>query len=67
MRINNTINELRKCSVPKANNGRIAVVVLTPYMASRANYGIQFWTPEMIKIGTSQNTDNTISTFVEKL
>jgi hypothetical protein len=26
------------------------------------DYGIQFWTPEMIKKGTAKNTDNTIST-----
>jgi hypothetical protein len=26
------------------------------------DYGIQFWTPEMIKKGTAKNADNTIST-----
>jgi hypothetical protein len=45
----------RKWSRPQ--NNRIPVVVKTGN-----DYGIQFWTPEMIKKGTAKNTDNTIST-----
>jgi len=69
MKINNTITEVRKSGnrLLKKSNSRISVIVLTPYSTTNANYGIQFWTTEMIKIGTSINTDNTISTFIEKL
>lgn len=69
MKSNNTINEVRESGlkITKEINGRIAVIVLTPYSARKSNYGIQFWTPQMIEIGTSKNTDNTTSTLIEKL
>ena len=69
MKANNTVNEVRDSGLKltKESNGRIAVIVLTPYSTRKANYGIQFWTPEMIEVGTSKNTDNTTSTFIEKL
>ena len=69
MKATNTIKEVRKSSlkITKESNGRIAVIVLTPYSARKADYGIQFWTPEMIENGTSKNSDNTVSTFIEKL
>ena len=69
MKTNNTVNEVRNSGLKltKESNGRIAVIVLTPYSARKANYGIQFWTPEMIEVGTSKNTDNTTSIFIEKL
>jgi hypothetical protein len=69
MNVKRTLSELRKSSskIPKTNNGRIAVIVLTHYAANCANHGIQFWTPGMIELGVSQNTDRTISTFIEKL
>ncbi len=41
---------------------RIPVVVSSKYQNSnKTYYGIQFWTPQMIKAGQSKNTDNTIS------
>lgn len=69
MKIDNTIIEVRESSskVSKTCNGRIPIICLTPYEKNKAYYGIQFWTDEMIQIGTSRCTDNTISTFIEKL
>jgi hypothetical protein len=69
MKINNTIAEVRKSSskISKNSIDRIAVIVLIPYSARRADYGIQFWTPELIKTGVSINTDKTKSIFVEIL
>jgi len=69
MKANNTISETRQsgAKLTKESNGRTAVIVLTPYSARKANYGIQFWTPEMIAAGTAKNSDNTISTFIENL
>lgn len=69
MKATNTINEVRESGLKltKESNGRIAVIVLTPYSARKANYGIQFWTSEMIKLRYSKNTDNSISTYIEKL
>jgi len=69
MKINNTIQEVREtgAKLNKENFGRIAVIVLTPYEREKANYGIQFWIPELIQIGYSVNPDNSISTFIEKL
>jgi len=66
---NNTVEETRNdhAKVCKESNGRIAVIVSTPYIARKANYGVQFWTPEMIEAGKSVNTDRTISTFIENL
>ncbi len=69
MKATNTISEVRESAtkVTKKVNGRIAVIVLTPYTKRKANYGIQFWTPEMIAAGTAQNTDSTTSTYIESI
>lgn len=71
MKIDNSIKEIKDSiqnrNFSKTCNGRIAVICLTPYEKNKATYGIQFWTDEMIEIGTSKNTDNSISTFIEKL
>jgi hypothetical protein len=70
MKIDNTIIEVRESCSKLSRlpvNGRIPIICLTPYEKNKAYYGIQFWTDEMIQIGTSRCTDNTISTFIEKL
>ncbi len=53
--------------VNPVNNGRIAVVVSTQISARKHTLGVQFWTPEMIAMGTSTNTDRTVSTYVDHL
>lgn len=69
MKYTNTIKSVREscAKIEKKNNGRIAVVVATNRSARKSSYGIQFWTPEMILMGESKNTDNTVSKFVETL
>lgn len=69
MKIDNSIDEVRNSGskLSKSLNGRIPVIVLTIVSKDCSTYGIQFWTPEMIEVGNSKNTDNTISTFVENL
>jgi hypothetical protein len=60
-----TINDHAKVS--KEMNGRIAVIVSTPYTARKASYGVQFWTPEMIEAGKAENTDRTVSIYIQNL
>jgi hypothetical protein len=69
MKAQNTIQEVRNSSakISKEGNGRIAVIVETPFSSRKSVYGVQFWTKEMIELGTTENTDNTISKFIEIL
>lgn len=69
MKIDNSIEDIRYShrKLAKNPNGRIAVIVLTPYTKDRATYGVQFWTPQMIQNGKSENTDKTISEYIETL
>lgn len=60
--------KIQEARIPKLTptNGRTPVIVRTGDNYETAhNYGVQFWTPEMIEIGFSQNTDRTFSYFVE--
>ena len=69
MKGQNTIQEVRNSStkISKESNGRISVIVETPYSARKSVYGVQFWTKEMIEAGTAKNNDNTVSKFIEIL
>jgi hypothetical protein len=69
MKTDNTIKEVRESGKKlfKNGNNRIPVIVLTEYSKNKGTYGIQFWTNNMINIGTSVNTDKTISSFIEIL
>ncbi len=69
MKSTNTISSVKKSSkrIPRTSGDRIAVIVFTPINKRNGYYGVQFWTSEMIKKGTSKNTDNSISIFKEKL
>lgn len=71
MKANNTIQEVRngaaKLQGATGNGGRIPVIVFTPYNKRKGDFGIQFWTPEMIQTGTSSNTDGSVSTYQENL
>lgn len=69
MKIENTIKDVRfsALKLQKESNNRFAVIVLNTYSVNKAYYGIQFWSNEMIEIGTSNNSDNTLSKFIEKL
>ncbi len=49
---------------PEGNLERIAVMVSTEYEPNKLTIGIQFWTPEMIDAGESENTDKTISRYI---
>ena len=64
-----TITEVRNShlNLSKEVNSRIAVIVSTAISKRKATHGVQYWTPEMITAGSSKNTDNTISTLIEKL
>ena len=42
-------------------SGRTPVVVKTNVPGGNTVFGVQFWTDEMIKTGTSTNTDKTVS------
>ena len=53
--------------VARTSNGRTAVIVSTKLSARKSYLGVQFWTPEMIAVGTSTNDDRTVSTLVENL
>ena len=68
MKTTNTIAEVRVSKNKlSATNGLFPVIVLTPYSAKKQQYGVQFWTPAMISIGTSVNTDGSVSKFIEIL
>lgn len=64
-----TAQQVREESVKlsKEVNGRLAVIVKTPYSQRKSAMGVQYWTKEMITIGVSKNTDNTTSTLIELL
>ena len=51
----------------KTNGNRHAVIVRTEYLPKKMNFGVQYWTNQMILEKIQTNTDNTISTFIEKL
>lgn len=38
---------------------RLPVCVKTQISKKKFSYGVQFWTPKQMVLGTSQNTDNT--------
>lgn len=60
--------KIQEARIPKLTptNGRTPVIVrMGDNYETAHNYGVQFWTPEMIEIGFSQNTDRTFSYFVE--
>lgn len=59
-----TVYRLFNSKIPAGNIERVAVVVQTEYEKGKVNLGIQFWTPEMIEAGSSQNTDHTVSHYV---
>jgi len=64
----NTIESVRAEHVGvKGTKDRIAVIVETPLSETKINLGVQFWTPAMIQTGTAQNSDRSISTFVDYL
>ena len=65
----NTIAEVREShtKLSKEVNGRTAVIVLSNYTARKQQYGVQYWTPEMIAVGQSKNTDNTKSIYISNL
>lgn len=59
-------NTYRLCHqrIPDGNLERIPVVVSTEYEPNKLNIGIQFWTPQMIDAGETENTDKTISRYI---
>lgn len=69
MKANNTIEQVRKESskITKKVNNLFAVIVLTQYSKSKFNYGIQYWSDEMISRKVSKNEDNTTSIYCELL
>ncbi len=69
MKTTNTIAEVRQShsKLSKETNGRLAVIVLTDYSPRKQQYGVQYWTPEMIALGNSKNTDRTNSKFISNL
>ena len=64
--IQSAANTYRLCNkrIPDGNLERIPVVVSTEYEHNKLNIGIQFWTPQMIDVGQTENTDKTISHYV---
>jgi len=60
--------KIKEARIPRLTptNGRTPVIVrMGDNYETAHDYGVQFWTPEMIEIGFSQNTDRTFSYFVE--
>ena len=45
---------------------RVACIVRTEYSGDYY-FGVQFWTPRMIQLGSSINTDGTKSIFIDRL
>lgn len=70
MKTINSIEEIRNESSKISRtitNNRFAVIVLTPFSKTKQQYGVQFWTNEMIECGVSENSDKSKSTYCEKL
>lgn len=69
MKSTNTIAQVKSDSskISKVINGRVAVIVSTIISARKSQYGVQFWTSEMISSGYSTNTDRTTSVYIENL
>jgi len=60
--------KISEARIPKLTptNGRIPVIVrMGKDYETAHDYGVQFWTKEVIETGFSQNTDRTFSYFVE--
>lgn len=65
---NDVVAKVRMEHAGLTNSGdRVAVIVATSYVVGKINAGVQFWTEKMIAVGNSENTDGSISTFVELL
>ena len=63
-----TPSEVRKGMNNKVlveENGRIPAIVTIPISSRKQDLGVQFWTKENIEEGFVQNTDQTISKFIE--
>ncbi len=69
MKSTNTIEEVKQSHKKLANmtGDRFAVIVTTNISKTKSQFGVQYWTKKMIEVGFSENTDKTISTFVELL
>lgn len=72
--MSNLTTELRQSirenstNIPKEVNGLFPVIVESTMRSANVTYfGIQFWTNDQVQQGVLRNSDNTTSTYVERL